>query len=317
MSARSFLLLYLLCLGFSLGAVEALQLTWQASLPPPPPAAKVDEVIAVPPRPEGVRKVVGEGDVADRYTEAGCNKLAGQYRDICFHQLARQQAPTDIDGGLQTCLKLASRASQHECEADVAELYAPTDRDRSLQVCPTIESKKWADQCVFGIALALTPIDPEYAFRTCDGSGQWRQFCRHDVNGEIAVVDLELALSHCAAEEGELLQRKTCWHGIGKYIARVDVDRAFAACDRVPMGPDGLYRENCFHGLGWGASEGAGLPFAARCSQAGEQRDSCLLGVAYNLVRFDKDAAAGLCAQVGRTDLRGQCERFVQRGSLN
>jgi hypothetical protein len=315
MSPLRFALLYLLCLGLSVGAVEALQLGWEAP-PPPLPPAQIDEVVAVPPRPEGVRKVVGEGDAEEPYTEAGCVRLEGQFRDICFHQLARQQAPTDLDGALGSCGKLAADAARHECMADAAELHAPTDRARSLAVCPTIPRKKWRDQCVFGIALALSAIDPPTAFRTCDDAGQWRQFCRHDVNGEISVFDLELALAHCAAEEGDPLQRKTCWHGIGKYIARVDVDRAFAACERVPDGPGGLYRENCFHGLGWGASEGAGLGFAASCGRAGAQRDSCLLGVAYNHVRFDRAAAEAICAEVARADLRGQCERFVQRGTI-
>ena len=106
---------------------------------------------------------------------------------------------------------------------------------------------KWRDQCVFGIALTYSVTDSPWAFRLCDQAGQWRDFCRHDVNGEIAVVNPTLALEHCQAEEGDLLTRKTCWHGIGKYIARVDIDKAFAACEQVPSGPH--HRENCIHGL--------------------------------------------------------------------
>ena len=87
------------------------------------------------------------------------------------------------------------------------------------------------------------------ASKLCSESGQWRDFCRHDVNGEIAVVNPELALEHCAAEEGDLLMRKSCWHGIGKYIARVDVQKTYAACDQVPPGPEQLYRGNAFMGL--------------------------------------------------------------------
>ncbi|MBM76144.1 MAG: hypothetical protein CMK59_12145, partial [Proteobacteria bacterium] len=175
---------------------------------------------------------------------------------------------------------------------------------------------KWRDQCVFGIALSLSTIDSRWAFRTCDKAGQWRDFCRHDVNGEIAVVDLELSLEHCHAEEGDILRRKTCWHGIGKYLARVDHDRAFNACERVPKGPQDLYVENCYHGLGWGASESIGLEFASKCDRSGAYKDSCLLGIAYNLRRFDVDQAISLCSDVKRPDLNQQCRAFVLNGRL-
>ena len=161
--------------------------------------------------------------------------------------------------------------------------------------------------------MSQSTLDPEWAFKTCDQAGQWRDFCRHDVNGEIAVVKTELSLEHCAREEGDLLTRKTCWHGIGKYIARVDVDRAFSACEQVPLGPDGLYRENCFHGLGWGASESLGAAFTTTCQRAGMQSDSCLMGVAYNLKRFDVAEGLSICSQIVRADLRDQCVSFVGR----
>ena len=200
----------------------------------------------------------------------------------------------------------------------MAELYAPVDREASLAVCPEIPRKKWRDQCVFGIALALSTLDSDRAFRKCDDAGQWRDFCRHDVNGEIAQVNPDLALEHCHAEEGDLLTRKSCWHGIGKYIARVDVPLAFSTCERVPTGPptpDG-YRENCVHGLGWGAAEKAGRDFAAECDRAGDFKDSCLVGVAYNLRRFDVAAGMEVCSGVQDALLRGRCDEFVQRGRL-
>lgn len=306
---------YLACLALCLGGVEALQYSWPEPPPDPEPQV-VDQIIAVPPRPEGVRKVHGEGDEGYRYTEPGCQEHDGQYRDICFHQLARQRALTDLPGGLGACERVEERDSRLECMADVAELYATTDKQASLEVCPSIPKKKWRDQCVFGIALALSTIESRWAFATCDDAGKWRDFCRHDVNGEIAVVNVDLALEHCAAEQGDLLTRKSCWHGIGKYISRVDPGQALDACERVPLGPDRLYRENCFHGVGWGASESAGAAFAAECTRAGEQQDSCLLGIAYNLRRFDIDAGMAICETVERADLKAQCEAFVTQGTL-
>lgn len=317
MTTLPFSRLYACCLAVCFGAVEALRAGWEPEPPPPAPPQPVEQVaLAVPPRPEGVRPVQGSGDDTFVYTEQKCVSLDDRYRDICYHQLSRQRALTDLDGALDACARIAEDDVSMECRADAAELHARVDRARSLDVCPAIARKKWRDQCVFGIAIALSHDDPAWAFRLCDDAGQWRNFCRHDVNGEISQFDVDLALSHCAAEEGDLLMRKSCWHGIGKYVARVDVDGAFAACARVPLGPDDLYRENCYHGLGWGAAETAGVGFVADCARAGEKADSCMLGVAYNLRRFDVDGALGICDRVGRADLHDQCVRFAREGRL-
>jgi hypothetical protein len=311
MTDLRFLLLYSLCLGLCLAAIQALQR--RPPPPPPPPVEAVQAVaIALPPKPEGARAASGAGEEGYRYTEEGCEAREGELRDLCFHQLAMQRSRSDLEGGLLACARMEREEGRMECQSDVAEGYALVDRDASLAVCPGIGRKKWRDQCVFGIALAYAKVEPEWAFRRCDEAGQWRDFCRHDVNGEIAEIDVDLALAHCAAEEGDLLRRKSCWHGIGKYLARVDVDAAFAACARVPAGPEGLYRENCIHGLGWGASESAGAAFLASCGRAGPEQDSCRLGVAYNLVRFDPVLALEICGGTQRADLRGQCEAFVR-----
>ncbi len=308
-------MLYLVCLGVSLGTVEGLRAQWVP--PDPQPPQKVEQVvIAVPPKPQGVREDAGKGDDDGAWTEQRCRQLDGELRDVCLHQVARRRARTDLEGARGACADLSDPALRDECSADVAELHAPTDRDASLAVCPTIELEKWRDQCVFGISLALSTLDSPFAFRLCDDAGQWRDFCRHDVNGEIAQVNDALAWAHCAADEGDVLTRKTCWHGIGKYVARVDVDRAFALCERVPAGPDDLYQENCYHGLGWGASETAGQDFVPECARAGAKAPSCRLGVAYNLRRFDPAAALELCEAVGRPDLNAQCIEFVTRGKL-
>jgi len=312
LSDLGFGLTYLACLGLCLGAVAALEQTWVPAAPPPE-VALAAVAIAVPPKPDGARPIQGSGQEGARYTEEGCRGRQGQLRDLCFHQLAIQRAPTDLDGGLQACAELSEGAGRAECQADVAEGYARFDRDAALGVCPTILRRKWRDQCVFGIALAWATTDSEWAFRLCDQAGQWHDFCRHDVNGEISQIDVDLALTHCAEEEGDLLRRKSCWHGIGKYVARQDVDAAFAACARVP---EGLYRENCMHGLGWGASESQGAAFLPSCERAGPLADSCRLGVAYELSRVDPTGAADICPQVGRPELRAQCQRFISTGSI-
>lgn len=305
--------LYSVVLTLCVVLVQVTQISWIENIPSPE-KTQSSTVIAIPPKPEGVLEPSqGEGEQI-MYTEAGCQKQHEQFQDICFHQLARQQAYTDLTGALNSCEKIEKQETVYECQSDVAELYSPIDRDKSLRVCPSIDRKKWRDQCVFGIALAYSTKDSPWAFRLCDQAGQWRDFCRHDVNGEIAVVNSDLALEHCQAEEGDVLTRKTCWHGIGKYIARVDIDKAFDACERVPAGPENLYRENCIHGLAWGASEKLEEGFLAQCERAGAEKDSCLLGVAYNLKRFDIDRGLAICADVKRLDLKNKCIDFVSGG---
>lgn len=278
-----------------------------------PASAEVGvRVVALPPKPEGSLDKSGDG-TGKRYTREACAARTGELRELCFHQLARQMSPEDLAGAVLACGELPAGERLGECLADVAEAHARVDREAALSQCPRIESGKWRDQCVFGVALARVALEPQASFELCDSAGRWRDFCRHDVNGEIAVVDTDLALAHCAREEGDLLTRKSCWHGIGKYIARVDVERAKSACGRVPAGPDNLYVENCWHGLAWGASETAGRAFAERCGEAGPQADSCMLGVAYNLRRFDPEGAVALCEAAQRADLREKCLDFVVR----
>lgn len=310
-----FFIYYCLVSSVCVGLIEALK--WSASFQPDPIPETALSIIALPPKPEGVPDTQESGEGAVHYTQEKCEQMREQYRDLCFHQLARQWAVQDLVKGKKACLNIQKDEEKWECMSDIAEQYAPVDKQASMALCPEIKKKKWRDQCVFGIALSLSTTDSKWAFRTCDKAGKWRDFCRHDVNGEIAVVNTDMALEHCAAEEGDLLRRKSCWHGIGKYIARVDVDAAFRACARVPLGPDNLYRENCIHGLGWGASEKAGKAFADRCYRAGDQKDSCLLGVAYNLKRFDQAQGLRLCDQVQRSDLQGQCKRFLTKGSIH
>ena len=59
MSNLLFSLLYGACLAVCIGAVEALQYSWPEPEPEPEPQS-VEQIIAVPPRPEGVRKIHGE-----------------------------------------------------------------------------------------------------------------------------------------------------------------------------------------------------------------------------------------------------------------
>lgn len=303
--------LYLATLTLSVGSVELARL-WHG----PPlallPEQPVAEVLAVPPKPDGAQAPTGAGE-GEGYTEEGCRAARGPLREACFHTLALQRAERDPQGALLACAELPEGERRMECVADVAELHSTVDRDAALALCPSIPRKKWRDQCVFGIAMAWSRRDYAVARALCDQAGQWRDFCRHDVNGEIAQVDPEEALRFCLQESGTALQNRTCYHGLGKYLGRTDPATALAICDRVPP-RDPLHRQNCYHGLGWALAETSPDAALASCrAEAGAYGDSCRLGVSANLKRFDVERAAAVCAEVGDATLRRRCEVFVER----
>ncbi len=313
MSARSFALLYLLCLGVCLGTLQLIRVAHAARPAPPEPVPIAGVAMALPPKPDvSPPDLAGDGQET-RYDEATCETYEGDFRDACYEALARQRALRDLPGALLACAEIGRERLRWECEADVAGVHAASDLEAARAVCPTLRQPAWRDQCYFGIAMTLVEGEPPLALATCDDAGRWRDFCRHDVLGETAVVDLGFVLAECGREQGDLLTRKTCWHGIGKYIGRQDLDAALEACRQVPLGPDDLYRENCIHGAGWAAGERLGIAGAERCSGAGEQRDSCLLGVAFQQRRLQPDGAVALCHEAGRADLRDHCLAFVAR----
>jgi hypothetical protein len=315
MGDRAFFLLYLLCLGLCVAAVQGARAA-RASLPDPVERELERWVaVAIPPKPEteldrGTPGAEGEGT---RYDEAACDRYEGDFRDVCYHALARQRAARDLDGALLACEVVERRRLRNECLADAAELHVGTDLGAARGVCPGIPARKWRDQCYFGIAMALVGRDPQRALLGCEDAGIWRDFCRHDVLGEVSVSDLDFVLEACGREQGDLLTRKTCWHGIGKYIGRVDLPRAFEACERVPMGPSNLYRENCIHGAGWAAGERFADAGLSHCGRAGALEDSCRLGVAFQIERSQPQRAVEICRSVARVDLREHCLDWVSR----
>jgi hypothetical protein len=120
-------------------------------------------------------------------------------------------------------------------------------------------------------------------------------------------------LRWCELEEGSLLQRKTCFHGLGKYIGRENPRLAAEYCQRVPS-HEPLYPENCFHGLGWAVAESNPLDESMGfCSLLDDYNDSCLLGVSANAKRVDVAVAYEVCAGVVDDNLRSRCEAFARR----
>jgi len=311
MESLRFSVLYAVCLGVCLASVTALKAHAEVlptSLAPQP----IEAFIAVPPKPEGTSKDRGEGE-APLHTWEGCEARTGDFRDACFKALAWQRAERDVDGALEACGQVIDSDQGHECVADVAELHSLTDRVRSESICPTIPKKKWADQCWFGIALAWSTEDFAYARASCGNAGMWREFCRHDVNGEIAQVDAQNALDWCKLEEGEALQRKTCFHGLGKYLGRTEPLEAIGLCQQVPA-HEPLYQENCFHGLGWAVAEKRSEEETAQfCEGLPQNQDSCFMGLSAHAKRLNPERAYEHCQRVGRADLRERCSAFAKR----
>ena len=301
--------LYAATLGTLLGGIELLKAGIDPE--PEPEPQQVAEVIAVPPKPEGaVPDLLGDGPSV-RYTEEQCLKQQGDYRDACFHALALQRAERDPEGAVQACAELQDPLHS-ECVADVAELHARVDLEWSKRTCETIGPKKWRDQCSFGLALAWSVHDFDLARELCEDAGQWRNFCRHDVNGEVSQVDPEDALRWCNTAPQTDLQLKGCYHGLGKYLGRSDPDRGRAICLQVPRAQD-IHPQQCFHGWGWALAESDADDALGRCGDAEDWGDSCRLGVSANMKRFDIERAQRICESVQSSDLRDKCSRFLLR----
>lgn len=315
MRTPAFIVLYLTCLATLLGARFTL----------PPLAAQVtsrvadearEPTMAMPPKPKGAtpeeRPEAGQptgGSGARAVVPEDCEPRTGELRDLCFQVLARQGAARDPDGSAVWCAQVQEPTLREECVADVAEAAAPVDRAASERLCGTLTTLKWRGQCQFGIGLALAETDAAYAFGRCAHAEAFRDFCRHDVVGEIALVDTGLAVATCAREEGDTLTRKTCWHGIGKYLARRDAQEAAQACARTT--PE--WRGNCFHGLGWGAAERDADAALETCAGFGAFADNCRQGVAHQQKRVDPARAVSLCQSLLAASLRDRCLAFVRR----
>ncbi len=315
MRTSSFVVLYLTCLVLMLGARFTLA----------PLAAQVassvteearEPTMAMPPKPQGATPEAlpeagrpGGGDGARVVVPEDCAPRTGELRDLCFQVLARQGAARDPDGSAAWCAQVQEPALREECVADVAEAAAPVDRAASERLCGTLTSLKWRGQCHFGIGLALAETDAAYAIGRCAQAEAFRDFCRHDVVGEIALVDTDAAVATCSREEGDTLTRKTCWHGIGKYLARRDAQEAARACARTTP----AWRGNCFHGLGWGAAERDADATLAACAGFGAFEDNCRQGVAHQQKRVDPARAVSLCQSLRTASLRDRCLAFVRR----
>lgn len=314
METRAFSVLVAICLAVLFGARFALARVVEEVAAVAKPEMSAEPSMALPPKPSGSEDLpeqLGEGNGSGMgvLTREGCLARSESLRDVCFHALARQGAARDPKASLLICEEVKDEELGLECRSDVAEATAPVDRTVAEGVCAEITSLKWRGQCHFGIGLAMAEIDPPYALGRCEQAEVFRDFCRHDVVGEVALVNLDAAVDFCSREEGDILTRKTCWHGIGKYIARRDATEAALACMRSTS----QWVGNCFHGLGWGAAERDPDGALAFCQRQGQFRDNCQQGVAHQLKRADPSRAVSLCENISDAAIRARCLTFVTR----
>lgn len=277
-------------------------------------AASAEPGMALPPKPMAGENMPQPGEDGSAsgmamLTEEMCLAYSADLQDTCFHTLARQVAARDPRQALTYCARVKDQELLWECQADTAEATATVDRAVALEICAAVPSVKWRGQCHFGMGLALAETDAFYALSLCEKAEIFRDFCRHDVVGEVVLVDLEPGVQFCAREEGDTLTRKTCWHGIGKYLARRDFAEASAACLRST--PDWI--GNCYHGVGWGAAERDPDGTLAKCETVQPYHENCRQGVAHQLKRGDPQRALALCESITDTVIRNRCTTFVKR----
>lgn len=311
MRTTPFTLLFVAIFTLLLGLRFALERMAPSIVPAEATAVSADAVMALPPKPDGLQSSgSGEGEEGTaRLDEAACSRMAQAVRDVCWQALARQDAGAGADAALPWCSRVVDPELALECRADVAESVALEDRGSAEAICVGIDSVKWRGQCHFGIGLALAETDPDYAVGRCDHAEAFRDFCRHDVLGETALVDVDFVVAFCAREEGDELTRKTCWHGMGKYLARRSLTEAAAACRRATP----QWQGNCFHGVGWGAAERDTEAALAGCAGEAPFQENCRQGVAHQLKRVDPERAVALCESLTSEAIRSRCLAFVRR----
>lgn len=302
-----FALLLALQVALARGIVRAATTT-----APAPPS----DAMAIPPKPAGQRAAAapgadGEGD--ERLTFEACARMATGVRDVCWQALARQQSGVDPKGALEVCANVVELELRLECVDDVAEATTLADRAGAERICASVEDRKWRGQCWFGVGLAWAETDSDYALGRCAQAEAFERFCRHDVVGEVSLVDVDAGVAFCTRGETEHadddLTRKTCWHGIAKYLARRDVSQAAAACERATES----WRGTCYHGVGWGGSERDPDGTLAACDGFGRWADYCRQGVAHEQKRVDPTRALALCEAIGTPTIRSRCLEFVTR----
>lgn len=313
MRSLPFTILCLACFAVLMGVRFALEPLAARFAAPVPDAAAPQATMALPPKPEGLHPAgAGEGGShtgAALLTLEACEAMPPDVRDVCLQALARQSAARDPQGALAVCARIAEDELAEECHSDVAEAAAPVDRAAAEAICRAVPSVKWRGQCHFGMGLAMAEIDAEYALARCAGAEIFQRFCRHDVVGEVALVDVDAAIAFCARADGDELMNVTCPHGIGKYLARRDLEEAWAACGRSPE----YARGSCVHGLGWGGAERDVDATLAWCPAAGPWADNCRQGVAHQLKRFDATRAVALCESIATPTIHDACAAFLAR----
>ena len=291
-------LLYGVCLAGCLTVVSALRAHAE------PPAAeilpqKVEQFIAVPPKPDGASEERGEGE-APLHTWEGCQDRGGDFRDACFKALAWQRAERDVDGALKSCEEVEDVDQRFECVADVAELHSLTDRKRSEGICPTIPRRSGKINVGLGL-LWPGARRTEYARAVAQCGNVAR--LQHDVNGGSLRWTRRMRLIGTNWKRRCVKDCFLIWASTGN----PKQPRALQASSCSISLPEAAFTVLAGRWRKIGEDETVGF-----CRDLPEHQDSCFLGLSAHAKRLSPEERWSI-ARPSSDDLRERCSAFAQR----
>ena len=239
-----------------------------------------------------------------------CNEFSDDYKSTCLKMYALKSAANDFEEAWKICKQIDQNLLRDECYNDIIIEIGKEKPEEIKKYCNEINSEKWRGECYFNMALFLTKINITKAFAICNKAEIYVPFCYHDVAGEASLINTTKALNICEKQVDNLTKR-TCFHGIGKYLGRNKPDKAIIYCNQIE---DKGYKESCYHGLGWGMAEiDMGNMDYARSNCEGiesELKNNCFIGVAWKLSKNDKEKAKEVCNNIKNEQIKKECLNF-------
>ena len=105
------------------------------------------------------------------------------------------------------------------------------------------------------------------------------------------------------------LMRRTCFHGIGKYLGKSMQDKAITYCGQIK---ESDIKKSCYHGAGWGVSEisdsGKAVSYCKKIKS--NFTDNCLVGVAWQISKTNNELSKKICENVINKVAKTKCLNF-------
>jgi len=237
-------------------------------------------------------------------TKSICNDFNKDYKNTCLQLNAQKSAVNDFDKAWKICKQINQDSLRDECYNDIIIEIGKENPEEAQQHCEKINSEKWRGECYFNMALFLTKTNIAKAFAMCDKAEIYIPFCYHDVAGEVSLINATIALNICGKQDN--LTKRTCFHGIGKYLGRSKPEKAIIHCNIIK---EKEYKETCYHGMGWGISETNDSNKAIfYCKKTKSYfTDKCLVGVAWQVSKTNKELSGKICERVIVDEVKTEC----------